>query len=270
MPCYNHGAFLQEAVDSVLCQTYPEIELIIVDDGSTDEGVRSTIDALLDRDRRIRAIFIKENCGPSAARNRGIESATGTYILPLDADDRIAPTYVEKAVQTIESDPAIGVVYCEADYFGTVEGKWELPPYSFPQILFTNMVFSSGLYRRSDWKKYGGYNDNMRDGLEDWDFWLNFTGDQKKFIRIPETLFFYRQRKNKASRTSSIDRDKYILLHSTVFRNHRDLYGGNIEYFFDRCFTTTKPPEETRKTLLRLKIGRYTLSLLRKRIKLKA
>ena len=271
MPCYNHGEFIEEAVDSVLQQSYQNIEIIIVDDASTDKNVREKINAIQEKDSRIKSIFLDENSGPSEARNRGIEAAEGLYILPLDADDRIDPTYVEKAVSVIESNPDIGVVYCEADFFGTVQGKWKLPQYSFPEILFYNMVFSTALYRKTDWKRYGGYNKNMRDGLEDWDFWLNFTTEQKTFIRIPETLFFYRQRERILTRNGSIEREKSIQLLSNIFLNHRDLHSANIHHFFDRLPLLIKThhlaethKNEQIKTLFKRKLGRYTLSLKKK------
>lgn len=264
MPCYNHGAFIEEAVDSVLHQSYPNIELIIVDDASTNEDVREKINAIQKKDRRIKAIFLGKNSGPSVARNRGIQAAEGIYILPLDADDRIASSYIEQAVHTIESVPEAGVVYCEAEFFGTVQGKWGIPAYSFPEILFSNMVFCSGLYRRSDWERYGGYNENMRDGLEDWDFWLNFTADQKDFIRIPEILFFYRQRERKLTRSGSVDREKSIRLLSTIFHNHNELYSAKIHHFFDQWLTKTHPSNSKLKTLFKTKVGRYTLSLQKK------
>ena len=179
----------------------------------------------------------------------------------MDADDRIDPTYVEKAVSVIESNLEVGVVYCEVDFFGTVQGKWQLPPYSSQEILFSNMVFSTALYRKSDWKRYGGYNKNMRDGLEDWDFWLNFTNDQKTFIRIPETLFFYRQRAKSLTRNGSVEGEKSIQLLSTIFLNHRDLYCKNINYFFERWLKKTHPINSQEQNLFKRQIGRYSFSI---------
>lgn len=278
IPCYNHGEFIEEAVDSALQQSYHDIEIIIVDDASTDKNVRGKINTIQEKDSRIKSIFLDENSGPSVARNIGIEAAEGLYILPLDADDRIDPTYVEKAVSVIESNLEVGVVYCEVDFFGTVQGKWQLPPYSPQEILFSNMVFATALYRKSDWKRYGGYNKNMRHGLEDWDFWLNFTTDQKTFIRIPETLFFYRQREKCLTRNGSIEGEKSIQLLSTIFLNHRDLYCKNINYFFDRWLKKTPPINPQTKTrqinsqvqiLFKRKLGRYSFSIQKKIKKLK-
>lgn len=271
MPCFNHSAFIDEAINSVLSQTYTNIELIIVDDASTDPELRPKIIALSKKDKRIQAIFLDHNSGPSVARNVGIEACEGTYILPLDADDCIAPTYIEKAVQIIESDPKIGVVYCEVEFFGAMTGHWKLAAYSFPEILFANMVICSSLYRKSDWARYGGYSENMRDGLEDWDFWLNFTAENKSFIRIPENLFYYRKSNKSLSRNDAINRSKSIRLLSTIIKNHRELYLSNIHHILDELPMLIKAhgleyaSEKKRiNTLFQRKLGRYTLRLEKK------
>ncbi len=90
--------------------------------------------------------------------------------------------------------PDTAVVYSKAKKFDTHNHHdWFLPNYSAKEIITSNMVFCSGFYRKSDWEKLGGYNKNMKDGLEDWDFWLYFTERGMKFYCIPEVLFYYRQ-----------------------------------------------------------------------------
>ena len=115
IPCYNQGQYVDDAVSSCLAQTYDNIEIIIVNDGSTD---KFTNDFLSKYQRPKTKVINKRNEGLAEARNTGINNATGKYILPLDADDKIAPTYVEKAVQIIEQDESVGIVYCLAEYFG--------------------------------------------------------------------------------------------------------------------------------------------------------
>ena len=153
MPCYNDGKYIKEAIASVEAQTYPEWELIIIDDGSDDKETIAIIDSI--QNKKIK-IYHTEHLRPAGARNYGIEHADGEYILPVDSDDKIDPTYMEKAVQKIESDKKIGVVYCEADLFGEKTGKWELPAYSFEKMLLDNVVFVTALFYREDWEKIGG------------------------------------------------------------------------------------------------------------------
>ena len=99
MPCYNQGQYVAEAVDSVLGQTFHDFEIIIINDGSTDQETISTLESF---DRPKCLILHTTNQGLAAARNNGIREARGEYILPLDADDRIAPTYLEKAVRVLD------------------------------------------------------------------------------------------------------------------------------------------------------------------------
>jgi len=131
------------------------------------------------------------------------------------------------------------VVYCRANFFGDKKGEWKLKPYSRKRMLFKNVVFISALFRKSDWEEYGGYNEKLTEGLEDWDFWLNFVGDKKKFVRINETLFFYRILKK--SRTSMAIDNKEKLV-KQIKRKHSKLYTFKDYYFtwqFFRLFIKT-------------------------------
>jgi len=114
IPCYNHGRYLDDAIASVLVQTYQNLEILVIDDGSTEP---ETIEVLQNYQQPKTRIIRTENQGVAAARNLGIAQAQGTYILPLDADDKIADSYLEKAVTLLESNQQLGIVYCEAEYF---------------------------------------------------------------------------------------------------------------------------------------------------------
>lgn len=128
IPCHDYARYLPEAVSSVLAQTFRDWELVIVDDGSTDNTVEVT-QALIGRhpDRRIRLVQ-QSNAGVSAARNTGIEASTGRYILPLDADDVIAATMLEKTVGVLDSDP--GIAIASTDVFTFTDD--DLPPQAMP------------------------------------------------------------------------------------------------------------------------------------------
>ena len=115
IPCFNHGRYLEEAVSSVLEQTFGDYEIIVVNDGSTDPF---TVDLLKNYHPQKTRTLHTENQGLPTARNTGIAAATGDYILPLDADDKIGSEYLEQAVRVMDEQPNIGIVYCEAAYFG--------------------------------------------------------------------------------------------------------------------------------------------------------
>lgn len=220
VPCYNQAQYLPETLQSVCDQTYSNWECIVVNDGSPD----NTEDVALEwvrKDIRFK-YFSKINGGVSAARNFGIGKSSGKYILPLDADDVIGKTYLEKAVRVLDENEDIGIVYCSAVYFGDKKGNWEIPKHSLKRSLFFNTIFSTALFRRSDFEKTEGYNTNMIHGYEDWDFWLYLIEKGICVYKIPEKLFFYRIKAN--SRNSSIDWEKLITLYNQIIINHYELY----------------------------------------------
>lgn len=220
MPCYNDGVYIKEAIESVKKQTYPAIEIIVIDDGSDDKITLRILDEIKGDVVLLRTNHLK----PAGARNYGIEHASGKYILPVDSDDRIEPTYVEKAVKVIESNDEIGVVYCEADLFGEKSGKWDLPSYSFDTMLLDNIVFVTALFYKEDWQKLGGFNTNMTAGMEDYDFWLGILALGKQIYQIPEILFHYRIKP--VSRTTGFQSD-YIQIQNIyrqMYDNHKEFY----------------------------------------------
>lgn len=227
MPCYNDGAYIKEAIESVKKQTYPNIELIVIDDGSDDE---KTIDILNELGDEV-VLLHTNHLKPAGARNYGIEKASGKYILPVDSDDTIDETYIQKAVEIIESNSDVGVVYCEADLFGEKSGRWDLPKYSFEMMLLDNIVFVTSLFYKSDWEKVGGYNTLMKSGMEDYDFWLSILNLGRKIYQIPEVLFHYRIKP--ASRTTGFQSD-YCQIQETyrqIYDNHKDFYEKNAEEY---------------------------------------
>lgn len=219
IPCYNQGAYLDEAVDSVLDQTYEDFEIVIVNDGSTDPH---TIELLANYRRPKTGVLHTVNQGLAAARNAGITAALGEYILPLDADDKIGPLYLEKAVAVLEGSPDVGIVYCLGRLFGAAERMVAAPEFSVRKMLFSNLIFASGFFRRADWRAVGGYNPNMRHGCEDWDFWLSLIELGRTAYRIPEVLFHYRIKE--VSMNASMDAARRVDMHLQLMRNHPALF----------------------------------------------
>lgn len=226
IPCYNYGCYLLDAVNSVKNQTFDAWEIVIADDGSKRE-TKDIVDQCA-LDPRISALHLNHE-GPSKARNAAIQASCGEYILPLDADDMIGPTYLEKAVTLMDSDPKLGIVTCEAEFFGGMSGKWELPEYSLPEILLGNCIFVTSLFRREDWVTVGGFDESMRDEWEDYDFWLKVIELPRNVYRIPEVLFFYR--KGHVSRGTKTLQD-LTPLYLEIFKRHKKLYVENIEVLF--------------------------------------
>ncbi len=215
IPCFNHGGYLDETVASVLAQSFRDFEIIVVNDGSTDDATLRLLAA--SRWPQTRVIHTA-NQGVAMARNNGIREAQGEYILPLDADDLIAPTYLEKTVAVLDRSAQTGIVYSHADCFGSRKGFWPVPDFSRKGMLLTNLIFCSALFRRQDWERVGGYNPNMISGWEDWDFWISLLELGREVYRIPEVLFSYRI--VAGSRERSMDRQKQVAMHLQLMRNH--------------------------------------------------
>ncbi len=189
IPAFNADRFIAETVDSVMASTYAFVEVIIVNDGSTD----NTAEVLSYIKQKYTEIKILEqtNSGVAVARNLAIRHATGKYILPLDADDLITPDYIQKAYDIISTDEEVKVVYSQAEFIGDKTGLWKLPTFRLELLARKNLIFVSGLYRKSDYEKTGGYCPEIK-GPEDWDFWISMLKYGGKVVRIPEVCFYYR------------------------------------------------------------------------------
>jgi glycosyltransferase involved in cell wall biosynthesis len=229
MPCYNQGQYLEEAVGSVLAQTYQDFEIIVINDGSTDAA---TVDLLQTYHQPQMTVLHTANHGPAVARNTGIQQARGDYILPLDADDRIAPTFLEKTVPLLDQNPGVGIVYTQADLFGEQTGRFDVPTYSFPEILLGNMIFNTSLYRKMDWEKAGGYRENMIWGWEDYDFWLSILELGREVVQLPEVLYFHREVPN--SRSQQMTEADWVKSYTQIFENHPTLYINHMHILFEQ------------------------------------
>lgn len=232
IPCFNQGHFLEETVASIRNQTFQNFEIIIVNDGSTDIF---TNQLLQDYKHEKTTVLTTNNQGLASARNSGIRLATGEYILPLDADDRIGPEYLEKAFNILNSNPGLGIVYCRAKLFGAVETEWNLPEYSLVEMLQDNVIFCSALFRKSDWELVGGYDPGMTYGWEDYDFWLSLIENGRGVYQIPEYLFYYRVASD--SMVRSKEKWQKVAMFKRIFEKHQGLFRKNIEVWIDKLLS---------------------------------
>ncbi|MFF3910133.1 glycosyltransferase family 2 protein [Streptomyces sp. NPDC001848] len=223
IPCHDYARYLPEAVSSVLAQTYRDWELVIVDDGSTDDTAE-VAQGLIARhpDRRIR-LLRQANAGVSAARNTGIEAAAGRYILPLDADDVIAPTMLEKTVAVLDGDP--GIAIASTDVFTFTDD--DLPPQAIPLPAYSRelmlqrlIMFYCSLYRREAWQAVGGYDETMRAG-EDWDFWIGCVEHGFDAHHLHEPLFGARN-KDTGLHLEAAEND--LAIRARIVVNHPGLF----------------------------------------------
>lgn len=221
MPCYNDGRYIGEALDSIRLSENLNVEVIVIDDGSDDGETPGILSEL--EEGQIRLLHT-QHVGPSGARNAGIREAMGRYILPLDADDRIEAAYIPRAMAVLERRPEVGVVYCHADLFGEKTGRWALPDYTFERMLVENLVFVTAMFRKTDWEAVGGFRTDMKEGLEDYDFFIGMLAQNKEIVQLDETYFHYRIKK--ASRTTAFLSDP-----ETVQRAFESIYAHHEAFY---------------------------------------
>ena len=191
VPAYNTEQYIAETLNSILCSTYKNIEVVVIDDGSTDKTV-SIVEKIMEQDNRIR-LLKQKNAGPSKARNNGIQNSFGEYILPVDSDDLISPSFIAEAVDVIQTDNEIKVVSCRCEFIGLKKGEWILPDFNLNKLATDNRICATSMYRKSDWERIGGYNENII-AREDWAFWIAMLKDGGKVHKIPNIGFYYRVR----------------------------------------------------------------------------
>lgn len=190
IPVYNAEQYLNECLDSVLAQTFTDIEVICIDDGSTDKSP-AILREYAKEDKRIK-IITQKNSGVVVARNKAIAKASAEYIYPLDCDDIIAPNTLEKLYQAMIA--GLGdIITCRVMYFGRKNEEFYLPRPNKYNMTQTNCLVNAALFRKRDFDVCGGYDTAFNTALEDYDFWLNMVFRQnKKIYRVPEILFYYR------------------------------------------------------------------------------
>ena len=189
IPAFNSAQQLPEALESVFNQTFQDFEIIVVDDGSTD-GTRELLEGYKNRI----TYHYQENAGPSNARNTGIHAANGRYLAFLDADDHWLPAKLELQIELIESDPRLGLVFSDAEYFGgeknMVGSYWKqrgcyeqmiaesrLIQNAFSTLMKINPIMpSTALLKRECFEKAGGFDESLR-FVEDKDMWLRISVD---------------------------------------------------------------------------------------------
>ena len=221
IPCYNHATYLREAIESALAQEYPNIEVIIIDDGSTDNT-----DAIASRYEEKIILLQQENKGLSAARNAGIRISSGEFILCLDADDRILPAFCTLTAAVLSNNASVGIVATGWRFFGELNYTVVPRAVSLVEQLATNPISCSALFRKSDWELVGGFDESMHDGFEDWELWIRLRKRGYELEVVPEILFEYR-RKGSSMVVEALHGSGKIL--SVLHEKHADLYWKHFD-----------------------------------------
>lgn len=219
---YNYGEFLPEAVESAIEQADGSPNVIVIDDGSTEQGIEAVLGSLPAQVKVIR----QHNQGLSAARNRGFSLANTKFFLALDADDRLPPNALSQMRKTLDENPELGFCYGKTYFFGDWEGELTLPPYNPYRLLFRNHVPATCLMRADMVKQIGGFDPEFK-GYEDWEFWLRALkhGWRGKKIEIATLLY----RRHESTMLSGA-RKNYHTWYRLIRKKHQDLYARTDEF----------------------------------------
>ena len=226
VPCFNLGAFLPEALDSVYTQTRQDFEVIVVNDGSTDPETNRIISAL---DRPRLQVLSTENCGLAAARNLAASYARGRYLCALDADDALHPDFFRKTLAVLDTDPSVAFVSTWVQCFGLEEWTWRQDRCDLPKLLSECVVLTASPVRRDVFERVGGFDAvSYLYGSEDWDLWISLVEQGFQGTILPEVLFRYRQREGSMRRVADGKEIRAKVWH-TLLEKHRDSYERHLQ-----------------------------------------
>ena len=223
IPCFNHGRFLLESVESALAQDGGPPKVIVVDDGSTDEATRSALDELPAGVELIR----QQNSGVSAARNTGFEKSDSELLLMVDADDRLTRDALDVLRPPLEANPQVGYCYGLMKLIGTWSGVLRFPDFD-PYILLHRSIAGAqlGLVRRRCWEDAGGF-DPAIDGYEDWDFTLSALEKGWVGLQIDRVTHEYRKHERSGNEEH---RRRYRHVYRQIRAKHSDLFARRREF----------------------------------------
>ena len=195
IPYYHYYTqYLAECLTSVIEQTYTNWELIVVDDASANDEGRKIVEGL--GDSRISIIRHERNRGQAAARNTGIRASHGQFVMPVDCDDKLAPTHLEKLMNALAARPECNAAYADHSMFSAASGVFHYPVRDTRALLEEQWIPHPGtLVRRATWERVEGYCESevFRVGNEDWDYWLRIAADGLNAVRVPEPSYHHRQ-----------------------------------------------------------------------------
>lgn len=203
IPAYNVSQYVRQTVFSVIIQSYKNLEIIIVNDGSTDD-TNEIINEYVSKDSRI-IVINQENKGLASARNTGIKHAKGEYLCIIDSDDIMLPNKIYEQYKFLENNPECDFTYSDLYHFidGTnkiyhhLVSELSLDPYT--SLLYGNAINPNAVFfRRAVYDKWGGFDERLR-SAEDWDYWLTLSYNGVNFKYQPLALTLYRMRKNSLS-----------------------------------------------------------------------
>jgi len=256
IPCWNDGQYIHNALDSILSQTYKEIEVIVINDGSDDEETLKILNNIYTPKT---TVYHKKNGGLASARNYGIKKCSGEYILTLDADDMFAPDFLEKGLSILKADPGIGMVTSYTKKYRKKNSSFvQLKGGGIEDFVVKNHAVACLLFRYQCWIDAGGYDEDAP-GFEDWEFFISVTKHGWYIYSIPEYLFYQLLREGSLFERELVRRPEIIKYmvnkHKSEFQKHI------VDVIYEKeCMNRElRNTMNTYKNSVALKIGEFIL-----------
>lgn len=237
IPYYNLGKTLPETIESIKATTYKNYEIIIVNDGSTDEESVKVLEQYKD-DEKVRVVNI-ENKGLANARNVGAKEAKGEFVAFLDADDKIDPTFYDKAIKILHQYSNVSYVYSWVQYFEGSTAVWPTFNVHIPYLLCANMLAAFVVIRKNDFLNFGQNRIKMEYGMEDYDGWVSLAEHGCLGASIPEKLNLYRIRKDSMSR--QFNKKMRVYLYQISREGHEKLFEKYSKDIYMLLLTNGQP-----------------------------
>lgn len=226
---YNTGKIFHQTAKSILNQSFQQWEWIIVNDCSSRDESKEILDKYRNIDKRIKVIDHTHNKGPGAARNTAIQNAASDYLLQLDSDNLIESTTIEKWLWYLESYKTFSFVKGYSVGFDKDEYLWDMGFHNEEQFLDSNLVDITSMLKKDVYQKVGGYDESIRDGFEDWDFWLKCAHNGYWGGTVPEYLDWYRRREDHSERWENWDEGaKQKEFRSKLKQKYAQLWDGKF------------------------------------------
>ncbi len=237
IPYYNLGGTLPETIKSIKETTYSNYEIVIVNDGSSDEKSIQVLNDYKD-DEKIKIVNI-QNKGLANARNVGAKEAKGEFIAFIDADDKIDKNFYSKAIDILHQYSNVSYVYSWVKYFEGSTAVWPTFNVHIPYLLCANMLAAFAVIRRNDFLNFGQNRIKMEYGMEDYDGWLSLAENGYLGVSIPEKMNLYRIRKNSMSR--KFNKKMRIYLYEISKEGHEKLFEKYSKDVFMLLLTNGQP-----------------------------
>lgn len=222
IPVYNNQSSVVETVESVIAQDYENLEIIIVNDGSTDNS-QEVLEKLSNQYQNIQ-VYSKENEGVSATRNYGFKRSQGKYVVFLDADDLLAKTFISECARMMDENNTLSVVYTQVQFFERQSGIFNLPKLDFQRLLSGNCLAVTAMIRAEMFESVGMFDEKLN-YVEDWEFWIRLLHIYPYFRKIEKPLFLYRRRNSLDSVTDLNEKNNSFIDASLyLYRKHYNLY----------------------------------------------